>query len=191
MGIQTLVTTKGRELLNAIGNGGYEFQTSRNPTYWATDSGKIPDLIDFYVTKGISSNYLEVDNIDELSSDHVPVMMILSSTIIRKKKKATISNRYTDWDEFREKLDHLIELKVRFKTTEDLNEQAQNFVEIIHKAASSSTSVPKDVTTQDICYPAEIREMIKRRRKARRIWQQTRHPDDKNTFNLSIISYLD
>lgn len=53
-----------------------------------------PDLIDFYVTKGISTNYF--DNIDELSSDYVPIMMILSSTIIRKKKKATITNRHTD-----------------------------------------------------------------------------------------------
>lgn len=40
-----------------------------------------------------------------------------------------------------------------------------------------------DTLTQVNCYPLEIRELIKVRRKARRIWHQTRHPEDKNAFN--------
>lgn len=61
----------------------------------------------------MSTNYFEVNNIDDLSSDFVPVLMTLSSTVMRKRKKTMIINKYTDWDKFREKLDKLIELKVK------------------------------------------------------------------------------
>jgi len=38
--------------------------------YWPTDTDKIPYLIDFYIIKNISSNYTQIENNLELSSDH-------------------------------------------------------------------------------------------------------------------------
>lgn len=55
-----LITTKGRELLKAIKAELCEFHTSRNPTYWPTDLGKITDLIDFYITRRLAVNYTEL-----------------------------------------------------------------------------------------------------------------------------------
>jgi hypothetical protein len=49
-----LITTKGRELLKAINEYECEAISTGKPTYWPTDLGKIPDLIDFYITKNIS-----------------------------------------------------------------------------------------------------------------------------------------
>lgn len=157
--------------------------SSRKPIYWPADKDKILNLIDFYITKDISANYLEVDNMKDLTSYHVSVLMTISSTVKRKKKRLTLTNKYTDWNKFRDELDRLIDLKVRLKTAEELNAQARNLVEVIHKAAGNSTPNPKDTLVQEIYYPLEIREMIKMRRKARRIWHQSRHPEDKNSFN--------
>jgi hypothetical protein len=53
-----LITPKGRELLKAINVYKCEAISTGKPTYWPTDPGKIPDLIDFYITKNISSNYI-------------------------------------------------------------------------------------------------------------------------------------
>jgi hypothetical protein len=45
-----LTTTKGRELSKQIQNQKYSFLTTGTPTYWPRDPGKIPDLLDFYIT---------------------------------------------------------------------------------------------------------------------------------------------
>jgi len=64
-----LTTPKGGELLNAISTCRYDFISSRKPTYWPTDKDKISDLIDFYISKGISANYLDINNVDNLLSE--------------------------------------------------------------------------------------------------------------------------
>jgi len=51
-----LTTTKGRELSKVIQEKNYSFLSTGTPTYWPTDGNKIPDLIDFFVTNGISQN---------------------------------------------------------------------------------------------------------------------------------------
>ena len=48
-----LTTTKRRELLKAISHLRLCFSSTGSPTYWSSDPTKIPDLIDFCVTKGI------------------------------------------------------------------------------------------------------------------------------------------
>ncbi|EFN76729.1 RNA-directed DNA polymerase from mobile element jockey, partial [Harpegnathos saltator] len=97
-----LTTSKGRELFKAINACKCDYISSGKPTYWPTDVEKTPDLLDFYITKGISNNYLKVGNIEDLSSDHVPVLMTISSMVIRREKKYTLTNKHTDWEKFRE-----------------------------------------------------------------------------------------
>lgn len=98
--------------------------------------------------------------------------MTISTTVIRRQRKYALTNKHTDWGKFRAELDRLIDLKVRLKTTKELEAQTQNLVNVIHKVAKNSTPVPKDALTQEFSYPIEIRELIKKRRKARRIWHQ-------------------
>lgn len=49
-----------------------DFHSGGNPTYWPTDTNKTPDLIDLFVVKGLSRNYIHVEDTEELSSDHSP-----------------------------------------------------------------------------------------------------------------------
>jgi len=79
-----LITTKGRELFKSANTIKAQFISTRKPTYWPTDPNKLPDLIDFYVVKRISSNYTEVEGLIELTSDHIPVLLSLSSEVIPK-----------------------------------------------------------------------------------------------------------
>jgi hypothetical protein len=46
--------------------------------YWQTDPKKLPDLLDFFILHGITSNYMQVDSSFELSSDHSPVIATVS-----------------------------------------------------------------------------------------------------------------
>jgi len=53
-----LVTPKGRQIYNAIikPNNKLDYVSPGNPTYWPTDPRKVPDLIEFAVTKNIPRN---------------------------------------------------------------------------------------------------------------------------------------
>ena len=51
------------------------------PTYWPTDPNKIPDLIDFFIIKDVSSKYMQIEDILDLNSDHSPIVLTLSKTL--------------------------------------------------------------------------------------------------------------
>ena len=174
---------KGNELLRAINESKCDYLSSGEPTYWPTDPRKIPDLLDFFILKGISLSCSQAEGIHDLTSDHTPVLLSLNAKVITEKQKQKLTNKYTDWNLFREKLEETVNLKVCLKTREELEQQTIIFIENIRIAARHATPASKYQAACGIKYPAEIRELIKERRKARRIWHCTRNPSDKTLFN--------
>lgn len=83
-GSRLITPTKGKELLTAINEGKCGFHSSGKPTYWPTDTNKVPDLIDFFISRGINNNCTFTEGLDDLSSDHTPVLLTLSATVIIK-----------------------------------------------------------------------------------------------------------
>lgn len=63
----------------------------------------MPDLIDFFITKGVFANYIHVQNVEELTSDHLSVVMTISETIFVKENIPKLLNNKTNWDIFRQK----------------------------------------------------------------------------------------
>lgn len=73
---------------------------------------------------------------------------------------------------------------MRLKTTGKLEFQAQQFIEAIRESAETATLVLlATVVKYENCYSLEILNMLKERRKARKIWQKTRNPENERTFN--------
>jgi len=81
-----LTTTRGRELAKAIHATNYFPLSKGTPTYWPADPGEVPDLLDFYITHGISKSYMEIEPNYDLSSNHTPVIVTLSTTVITVPK---------------------------------------------------------------------------------------------------------
>ena len=79
-----LTNTKGSALYQAIEGYHYEVHSTGKPTYWQTDINKIPYLIDFFVSKHLSRNFIDVTEEFDLNSDHSPIVLTLSETIIKK-----------------------------------------------------------------------------------------------------------
>ena len=63
-----LTTTRGRELQKATTDNNYEQLSKGQPTYWPTDRNKIPDVLDFFVTKNISQVDTNLESSLDLSS---------------------------------------------------------------------------------------------------------------------------
>lgn len=177
-----ITTTKGRELRQAIKELGCNYHSSGKPTYWPTDQNKIPDLLDFFIARKVSPNFIDVEEILDLDSDHSAVLLTLSERIIKKEVRPTLVNKTTEWESFRCDLQKNINLKVNLTTVPQLEQEAVNFMKLIQKAVYENT---KEIThiTKGNNYPAEIRNLVAEKRRARRRWQQSRDPADKTILN--------
>lgn len=178
-----LITTKGKKLFQAGRNYNCEFLSSGSPTYWPSDPNKIPDLIDFFISKGIKRNYTNVESNDDLSSDHTPVILSLGEWEVQEKCNPKLTNKRTNWIEFREKLENFINLRSPLETVDQIDKEVEQFIADVQQAAEESTPTKLSSKHSRIKYPAEIKELILEKRRARRKWQTTRYPDDKAIFN--------
>lgn len=78
-----LTNTRGRELTKVLTQRRYEALSSGEPTYWPSHHGRIPDIIDFFVSRGITREQCRVSTEADLSLDHVPVILTISSIVER------------------------------------------------------------------------------------------------------------
>lgn len=174
--------TRGRELRQAIRELGCNFHSTGNPTYWPTDTNKLPDLLDFFITKKVSSNFISTEDCHDLDSDHSAVILKLSEDIVKKATKPVLTNSSTDWVSFRLELDSKIDLSISLQTIEDLEDASEKFIKLIQDSAWANTKIRnsrKIVTT----YPEHILNKVREKRRARKRWQQSRDPSDKNILN--------
>lgn len=174
---------KGNDLLRVIKENNCDYHSSGKPTYWPTDISKIPDLLDFYITRGIPANLIQVVGVQDLSSDHTPVMLTLGEQAKKIQKNNNITNKHTDWDKFRYHIDQDLILEIKINNRKDLDTQMNHFTEVVKNAAKSATPIMVSSMTKSPIYSAEIREGVNQRRRARKIWQCSRSPADKNKFN--------
>ena len=76
------LTTKGRELSKVIQEKNYSFLSTGTQPHWPIDGNKILDLLDYFVTNGISSTYTDIQSSYNLTSDHSPIRATLSTSVI-------------------------------------------------------------------------------------------------------------
>jgi endonuclease/exonuclease/phosphatase (EEP) superfamily protein YafD len=97
-----LITPRGREVLKTIERLHLRYLSTGEPTYWSSDNNKLPNLVDFCVTKGLPSTPAAATSCSDLSSDHSPVLVILATYPLSPVKPPHLSNRQTNWDLFRQ-----------------------------------------------------------------------------------------
>lgn len=173
---------RGRELFQYIVNHKCEPHSTGEPTYWPTDTAKKPDLIDFFVVKNISANYMLVDSCHDLSSDHSPIILTLSEQIIRKTQNPVLTNQKTDWDKFKIEINRLVNLNDNLDSPGAVDGELEKLVHTIQDVAWECTpEIRKKL--KGINYPCEIVAAIKEKRKARKKWQARRVPALKGALN--------
>ena len=90
-----LITSKGRHLLSAIrGCHGTYFSTGET-TYWPTDHQRLSDLLDFFVARGIAANYIRVEPVFELSSDHSPILATVGAHVLPRVVPSKLTTNHT------------------------------------------------------------------------------------------------
>lgn len=174
--------TRGKEFRQAIRELGCNFHSSGNPTYWPTDRNKVPDLVDFFISKKVSQNFISIEDCHDFDSDHSAVILKLSEDIVKKDGNPVLTNSSTDWLSFKRELDSKIDLTVPLQTTDELDQASENFVKLVQTTAWANTRISKSKKISN-SYPEYITKKVKEKRKARKRWQQSRDPADKNILN--------
>ena len=152
------------------------------PTYWPADLSKKPDLIDFFIYKGISPNSLSIHSCFDLSSDHSPIILNVTHNPVYNNTNQKIHNIKTNWFMFREVLEEYLCLKIPLKSVNDIESAIVEFNYAVINASMLSTPTAK-THTPNSHIPLAIQRLIKRKRKLRKTWQSTRYPVDKTNFN--------
>lgn len=176
-----LTTTRGRELRKSMLDETLGHISTGEPTYWPTDRNKLPDLLDFCVTKGISSNYTNAKSSLEMSSDHSPVIVTIHSQVICQEPKPTLSNKHTNWDHFRHVFSTTIQPNIALKTPQDLDKALQHLNCTIQEAAFISTPIQPYKINKSCSM--DCMQQIAEKRRLRKRWQMTRAPVDKLNLN--------
>ncbi|RZF32880.1 hypothetical protein LSTR_LSTR004271 [Laodelphax striatellus] len=80
-----LTTPKGRELYKAIRDYGCEAISTGKQLTGLQIHEKFQTFIDFFLIKNVGFNYLSIEECFDLDSDHSPILLQLSETIIQKQ----------------------------------------------------------------------------------------------------------
>jgi hypothetical protein len=152
-----LSTTKGRELLATITDNNYSYISTGTPTYWPSDAGKIPDLLDFFIIKNISPTYINIAANLDLSSDHTPIIATISTTVLPPKPNPKLHTSNTNWDLFQQIVEATITLNTKLKTQLDIDQDYEHFISILQEAAKAAT--PKILNSSTLpAIPLQIKK---------------------------------
>lgn len=179
---------KGRQLYAALQSLNCFPISTGEPTYWPSDTKKLPDLIDFAVVKGINANHLTIKSCFDLSSDHSPVLITLNSQIIIKQTTPSLYNKKTNWNKYQEYLENNLNCNIPLKTPKDLEDAVESINILIHKAVNYATTTSEKNVIKKINYyiPKHILEKIQEKRKLRKNWQVSKCPMLKTKLNQTI-----
>lgn len=180
-----LSTTKGRELAHLLQEQNYSFLSTSTPTYWPTDSNKVPDLLDFFITNGISADYMDVVPSYDLSSDHSPIILTVSRFNIHNRTKSKLHNKNTDWKQYRNNVHDALVLNTSLKNPNEIDDAISTLTTILTRAAQQATpQIGQQKQTNTL--PLEIKKLIAVKRKARSKWQRSHAPSDKTALNQAV-----
>ncbi|MXP61690.1 reverse transcriptase family protein [Pantoea sp. Taur] len=176
--------SRGRTLLSALNFRNSSIISPGTPTYWPTDPNRNPDLLDFFIHSGLNPLNHSIVRLDELSSDHSPLILTLSLAPIPKLPPPSFIRGPIDWNLFRQYIIDSIDLRVSLKTPQDLDDATYSFTNVIQQAvwtASSPRPFPKHRKKNPL--PQDLVDLIQSKRHSRTLWQRTRHPDDRKSYN--------
>jgi hypothetical protein len=102
--------------------------STKEPTYWPTDKNRLPDLVDFCITKGISKELQAAQSCFELSSDHSLILVTISAEVIKRHCPSSLSTKHANWNKFHDRLDAKLITQISLKTKYDIDQAIEHLI---------------------------------------------------------------
>ena len=177
-----ITNTKGNYLLKSISKNNCNHISTGEPTYWPTDQTKKPDLIDFFIYKGISSYKMSAHSCFDLSSDHSPIILNIEHNPVHINSNQKIHNSKTNWCMFKEIIEETLCLDIPLQNQSHIETAIVEFNYTVSNSAIMSTPILK-IHNEYSYTPPAIQKLIRKKRKLRKTWQSSRYSIDKTNFN--------
>ena len=174
---------------NRNGNTLLDYTINNNVTIIAPDApthhpqnGMTPTYIDLTINRNVTQN-LEPTVLNELNSDHLPVIFTLKNVKINDTQRQTyLYDNNTDWNKYRRILNENTIINNNITTGGDLDIEIAKITENIQKARDE---IAKKFTLkpQEDRIPQTILNKIRIKNGLRRQWQRHRRTEDRNRLN--------
>jgi len=147
-------------------------------------SGRIPDILDIALISNLPST-LHHQVINELDSDHVPVITTLNEPLIMNQCIPKLITAPINWQTFKDKLNTNLSCARQYKNPEDINTSIEYLTNTLKKSINQAMTKNNKTIKHSPAdsLPAAIQNLIKQKHKARRIWQNTRNLAVKRRLN--------
>ncbi|GFW16687.1 probable RNA-directed DNA polymerase from transposon X-element [Trichonephila clavipes] len=167
--------TRGNRLYNYIVNNSIDVLAPPTPTRYGINSASI---IDYALIKNLNWP-CNISSIPELSSDHNPIKLHFPRT---SKFELPPPQLNTTWSKFTLNLAKTENLYLHTaRSTSEIENEVRDLTSEILTAHGNAS---KPVTHWEVPFvQGELKHLFKERNRARKIWQFTRHPQDKTTLN--------
>lgn len=140
-------------------------------TLYPTNSTN-PSIVDIAIIKNIDSN-INTTTLDELDSDHKPVLFKLNNKNIELVTPDTLNYKKADWNKFRKILTAETKINNKIKSINDIDNIINTLTKNIQTAIAHS--IPKIKGSNKDNIPEFITNMIKLRNSTNRKYQRTRN----------------
>jgi len=140
----------------------------------------MPDIFDIFVTKIPRNLHTQTFNLIETYSDHSPVLLSLDSLPPAKINASALSQFPTDWNKVNKILSEKTSLKLRLKTSSDINDAVNLIATNIQTSVWDSAKPISSHIKPSPHLQSHVQTLISQKRSARAIWQITRYPIDKS-----------
>lgn len=174
----------GRILLDKTSNIGAVVLAPEEPTFYPSQMGYTPDILDIAVAKDISISLQQVV-LTELDSDHLPVMLTTPEAFQARPPVERLIKGKINWDVFNKYLQEHLLVPSRISSSDSIDEANRRLQEVIYDAVEASTSQNHLHQTrfQRKVLPARIKDLIKEKNWYRRQWQRTKSLQFKLAWN--------
>lgn len=110
----------------------------------------------------------------DLSSDHSPIIITLSTTVADRTRPLRLHTFKTDWNTYKTTIAEKLNTKKKLKTKEDIEAATTELISIIQQAAKIATPL-KNYPAQVNNLPSHIKQLVAQKRRARATWQSIIH----------------
>ena len=173
----------GTALRSLCLNRGLRLSHPETPTYIPRRPDFHPCTLDISVIKGMHRLSITTTTLNELSSDHLPVLTCFGLNPIRNKQQLCPVYSRADWTTFRTILTSTIDIPPDLSTSSQIDEAAEHIEKVIHHATKQSIPFIKKKIPRPDQLPTYIRDIQIQRNRARRQWQRHRDPSDRVLWN--------
>ncbi|CAG5092705.1 Similar to X-element\ORF2: Probable RNA-directed DNA polymerase from transposon X-element (Drosophila melanogaster) [Cotesia congregata] len=166
----SIKNTNGNILTNLTDNNHFEILAPDRYTLYPTNGGK-PSTVDLALLKNIY--HADIETINDLDSDHLPLILTLNQTnTIKLDTKTVLNYKKANWQQFREIINDSIIINSNINSKEKIDKCIKNLTNTINDAIS--IAIPEiEITAKIKPLPDHIILLIKNRNKLRRQYQRT------------------